>query len=168
MSAIRAGVVLDSINKIGWADATSRLTMAEAAVKLIADVSGISMEQIAAERNWDLTRNVFSDTDSRYVNFLAYAGVTSGVGYGKYSPDSSATRAQIVTIIGRMGEAFFGETAQGPHPFTDVPDWAAPYVGYAVNKGITSGTSRTKFSADSTLQNQHTAIFAYKAYLAWR
>ena len=42
-------------------------------------------------------------------------------------------------MIGRAAEVLFTKTAQGSKLFTDVHDWAAQYVGYAADNGITQG-----------------------------
>jgi len=166
--ALDLGLVPDSAAKAGWTNATSRLAAAEAMVTLIEKASGETMAQIAAERGWDLSKNGFSDTDSQYVTFLKYAEVTNGMGNDLYAPASDYTRAQMVTMIGRAAEAFFGKTAKGNNPFTDVPDWAAPYVGYAASTGITNGVGGGKFDPDGVLQNQQTGLFEYRAYEAWK
>jgi hypothetical protein len=137
-------------------------------VAVIEKITGKTMAQIAAEKGWDLSKNQFSDTDSPAVTFLKYAEITNGIGDNKYGPGSNYTRAQIVTMIGRAAEVFFGKTAQGDNPFTDVPDWAAPYVGYAAETGITNGVGGGKFDSDGVLQNQHTAVFGLRAYKAWK
>ena len=123
------------------------------------------MDEIAAEKGWDLTRSYFSDTDSKTVTFLGYAGVTTGIGDSKYGPDGEYNRAQMVTMLGRAAENLLGAAAQGENPFTDdVPDWAAPYVGYAADAGITTGISATEFDSYNVLQNQQTAIFCLRTY----
>ena len=126
------------------------------------------MAQIAAEKGWSLTEGGFSDTDSQAVTFLKHAGVTTGVGENMYDPFGEYNRAQIVTMIGRAAEAFFGVTAQGDNPFTDVPDWAAPYVGYAAANGITQGVGNNLFDSNGVLQNQHTAVFSYRTFEVWK
>ena len=166
--ALDIGIVPDSIAMAGWKNASSRLTAAEAIVAVIEKVSGKTMAAIAAERGWDLSKNGFSDTDSKHVTFLKYAGVTNGVGGNKYDPDSGYTRAQAVTMIGRAAEVFFDETLEGTNPFVDVPDWAAPYVSYAAECGITNGVGEGRFDSNGTLQNQHTALFCLRAYNAWQ
>ena len=165
--ALAAGLVPDSIAKAQWSGQTSRLTAAEAVVAVIEKASGKTMEQISAENGWDLAANCFSDTASPYVTFLKYAKITTGVGENKYDPNGAYTRAQIVTMLGRTAEVFFGKIARGANPFTDVPDWAAPYVGYAAENGITNGIGGGLFDSDGILQNQHTAVFCLRAYKAW-
>jgi hypothetical protein len=166
-AALVAGLVPDSVANAGWQNATSRLAAAEAMVVLIEEAKGATMWGIAAAYGWDLETNHFSDTNSPAVTFLKYAGVTTGVGDNKYDPDGDYNRAQIVTMIGRAAERFFEATAQGTNPFTDVPDWAAPYVGYAAANGITQGVGGGLFDSYGVLQNQHTAVFGLRAFNVW-
>ena len=165
--ALTGGLIPDSVAKAGWKNATSRLAAAEAIVAIIEKATGRTMAQIAGENGWDLTKNGFSDTDSIHTTFLKYAGITNGTGDNKYNPNGNYTRAQIVTMIGRAAEVFFGKKSQGENPFTDVPDWAAPYVGYAAANNITNGVGGGRFDSNGVLQNQHTAIFVLRAFNAW-
>jgi len=167
-AAINAGLVPDSFAKAGWQNATSRLAAAEVMVIIIEKASGKNMTQLAAERGWDLNINGFSDTNNQKVTFLKYAGVTTGIGNNKYDPNADYTRAQIVTMTGRVAEVFFSAGVKGINPFTDVPDWAAPYVGYAAENGITQGVGGGLFDSNGVLQNQHTAVFGYRTFKVWK
>jgi len=158
----------DIIAKGGWAQPTSRLDAAVAMVTLIEKVTGKTIDTIASEKGWDLMKNGFDDTSAKSVTFLKYAGITNGVGDNKYDPSGTYTRAHEVTMIGRVAENILDKSAKGDNPFTDVPDWAAPYVGYAAENGITNGIGGGLFDSDGVLQNQHTAIFNYRAYIAWK
>jgi len=164
-AAIAAGLVPDSIANAGWQNATTRLAAADALALVIEKSLGNTMDEIAAEKGWDLSVPFFSDTDSKAVSFLGYAGVTTGIGDNKYGPDGEYNRAQMVTMIGRAAETMLGADVQGDNPFTDdVPDWAAPYVGYAADAGITTGISATEFGSYNVLQNQQTAIFCLRTH----
>jgi hypothetical protein len=59
----------------------------------------------------------------------------------------------IVNLLGKYDEA----TSQTwETPFTDVPSWALPFVGYAYANKITTGTSETTFgSANPVLPKQY-------------
>ena len=166
-AAVAANLVPHSISGNGWQNATTRLDAADAIVMLIEKASGKTMEEIASERGWNLNINQFSDTISHSVTFLKYAEVTTGVGNNRYDPHGFYDRAQIVTMIGRTAETFFGKAVQGSNPFTDVPTWAAPYVGYAAANNITQGVGGNRFDPDGVLENQHTAVFCYRAFNAW-
>ena len=164
--AFDLGVAPESIVYIGWKGATTRIEVAKTIVSMIEMHSKLSVFEMAQLRGWDLMQNTFSDTRNPNVTFLRYAGITDGIGDNKYNPVSTITRAEFVTMIGRVAEIFFNETMMGTHPFNDVPLWASPYIGYAVDKGITYGVSETRFNSNGLLQNQHTAIFALRAYVA--
>ena len=59
-----------------------------------------------------------------------------------FLPDSTITRAEIITILGRL----MGDTSTAPLTFADaadVPDWAMPYVAGCVEKGYVKGDNDT-------------------------
>lgn len=73
------------------------------------------------------------------VDWAAHLGVTTGVGAtGRFAPDSSASRAEAVTMLWRMAVRPAGH---GPHWFVDVPAGAfyALAVDWAAATGITTG-----------------------------
>ena len=167
IAALNAGLLPDSVALAGWQNDTSRLAAAEAMVLLIEKATGKSIDEIAEENDWDLTTGGFDDTDSQAVTFLRYAEITVGLGDNLFGVDSTFTRAAAVTMIGRSAEIFLGVEMQGENPFTDVPDWAAIYIGYAAESGITQGVSAELFGSDNNLQNQQTALFMIRAFNAW-
>lgn len=60
--------------------------------------------------------------------------------------DKTLTREQAVTLIVRLLGAEEEALEKKPaHPFTDVWEWANPYVGYAYCNGITKGTGNNIF-----------------------
>ena len=60
------------------------------------------------------------------------------------------TRAQAFVLVVRFTGAEKDATANvQKHPFTDVPAWANPYIGYVYANGITKGVSETKFDPDA-------------------
>ena len=53
---------------------------------------------------------------SAAIERLTDEGVMDGIGDGKFGPDSTVTRAQVITVLGRLAKANPTETDQ----FTDV------------------------------------------------
>ena len=96
------------------------------------------------------------------VLWAADKGVTSGVTDTLFAPNSSCTRAQIVTFLWRANGSPVVDYAMN---FTDVPADAyyADAVRWAVSKGITSGTSATTFAPDMTVTRAQTVTFLYRA-----
>ena len=86
-----------------------------------------------------------------YAEALNRLGLFLGTEEG-YSLEDSLTREQAITLVVRFlgaEEAALEENAS--HPFTDVADWASPYVGYAYTNGITKGVSAARFAADNAV-----------------
>lgn len=79
------------------------------------------------------------------VAYLIEKGVVNGFEDGTFRPQGIVTRAQGCKMIAQMlnaSEAELRAAAQSAgKSFNDVEwtDWAAPYIGYCVEKGIVSG-----------------------------
>ena len=96
------------------------------------------------------------------VKWAVENGVTEGTSATTFSPNASCTRAQMVTFLWRANGS---PKAAGTNPFTDVKSDAYYYdaVLWAVEKGITSGTSATTFSPDMTVTRGQTVTFLHRA-----
>jgi len=106
------------------------------------------------------------DEDAYYAEAVAWAvdnGITNGVGANVFAPNAICTRAQVVTFLWRAA----GEPApeSGEMPFTDVPADAYYYdaVLWAVENGITNGTSADAFSPNATVTRGQTVTFLWRA-----
>lgn len=88
--------------------------------------------------------------------------ITSGTSATTFSPDASCTRAQMVTFLWRAAGS--PKVENGKNPFADVKADAYYYdaVLWAVEKGVTSGTSATTFSPDATVTRGQTVTFLYR------
>ena len=97
------------------------------------------------------------------VNWAVEQGITNGTAAGKFTPDGDCTRAQIVTFLWRANGSRVPETSE--NPFTDVPAdaWYADAVLWAVENGITIGTSDTTFSPEQTCTRAHAVTFLWRA-----
>ena len=88
--------------------------------------------------------------------------ITNGTSANTFSPDAECTRAQAVTFLYRMaGEPDVTETE---YPFRDVKadDYFYDAVLWAVENGITNGTSRDTFSPDKTCTRAEIATFLFR------
>ena len=97
------------------------------------------------------------------VLWAAENGITSGTDATHFSPDASCTRAQIVTFLWRAAGSPEPKAAAG---FTDVAgsSYYAKAVAWAVENGITSGTSATTFSPDATCTRAQIVTFLHHTY----
>ena len=90
-------------------------------------------------------------------------GVTTGVSASRFDPNGVCTRAQAVTFLWRAA----GSPAPRSRtvPFTDVPVGSYYYdaVLWAVENGITKGTSNTTFSPDATCSRAQIVTFLWRS-----
>ena len=90
-------------------------------------------------------------------------GVTTGVSANRFDPDGICTRAQAVTFLWRTAGSPKPETRA--MPFTDVPVGSYYYdaVLWAVENGITKGTSDTTFSPNMTCTRAQIVAFLWRS-----
>ena len=96
------------------------------------------------------------------VKWAVEQGITAGTSEDTFSPDATCTRAQMVTFLWRVNGS---PKASGTNPFADVSADAYYYdaVLWAVEQGITSGTSATAFSPDAVLTRSQAVTFLWRA-----
>ena len=109
--------------------------------------------------------NPFADVKSGswYEAAVLYAranGFFDGTSATTFEPDGSMTRAMFVTVLGRMAGVKAADYA-GATDFTDVAEgtWYAPFVKWAAQYGITTGTGSGKFSPDGKITREEMAVF---------
>ena len=92
-------------------------------------------------------------------------GLFSGTGVNSdgtpvFDLDSSITRAQTITLILNLtGKASEAENGNWKTPFTDLPEWAEKYIGYAYTMGYASGSSSDKFNPDAAVDANQFCAF---------
>ncbi len=113
------------------------------------------------------TENPFTDvkTGSYYYDAVLWAveqGVTAGTSATTFSPDDGCTRAQVVTFLWRA--AGQPEPTSSANPFADVAAGTYYYkaVLWAVEQGVTAGTSATTFSPDNTCTRAQIVTFLWR------
>ena len=96
------------------------------------------------------------------VNWAVSNGITDGTSATTFSPDNICTRAQMVTFLWRAAGS--PTPHSGSNPFVDVPADAYYYTAvlWAVEQGITTGTSVTTFSPDDTVTRSQTVTFLWR------
>lgn len=93
----------------------------------------------------------YSDAPDRYAMANAlralslFRGTGSGIG-GGYELERAPSRIEaIIMLIRMLGEEDAALACTAAHPFTDVPDWCAPYVAYAYEKGYSNGIGKDRY-----------------------
>ena len=127
-----------------------------------------TIEVIFMKANGNPQTGVFVDvaTGSYYEDAVDWAvenGITKGTDDTHFSPDGICTRAQAVTFLWRAAGSPKPETRT--MPFTDVPVGSYYYdaVLWAVENGITKGTSDTTFSPNMTCSRAQIVAFLWRS-----
>ena len=97
------------------------------------------------------------------VKWAVEQGITEGTSVDTFSPHASCTRAQTVTFLWRAAGS--PEPTGTVNPFSDLSPNAYYYkaVLWAVENGITQGTSTDTFSPDATVTRGQTVTFLHRA-----
>ena len=150
----------DKIDLVRVSDSEFTFVMPESSVSIDARFLG------AGETGESLFRDV--PASAYYYDAVAWAAendITGGVGNGLFAPDGDCTRAQIVTFLWRAAGR---PEPQSKADFTDVPANAyyAKAVAWALENGITKGTSATTFSPDDPCTRAQAVTFLARALSA--
>jgi len=114
------------------------------------------------------TANPFTDvsSDAYYYKAVLWAvekGITKGTTNTTFDPDATVTRAQAVTFQYRAAGT---PEAAAANPFSDVASGAyyTDAVLWAVNSGVTKGTSATAFSPAQTCTRDQIVTFLWRQF----
>lgn len=109
----------------------------------------------------------FSDIDGQNcyakneILQLAADEIINGYPDDTFQPTANITRQEFAKILSNSLGLELNEAASAK--FTDVDEWARPYVGALVNAGITKGTGDTTFGATDFLNREDLAVFFVRA-----
>ena len=95
------------------------------------------------------------------VAYVCHNGLMSGVSSTKFSPNTAATRAQLVTILWRLeGEP----AAAGAVSFQDVKDgqYYTQAVLWAAENNVVTGSNQGNFSPNGTMTREQLAVMLYR------
>ena len=103
--------------------------------------------------------------DAYYAGAVRWAlseGITTGTGDGKFSPDTTCTRAQSVTFLFRA----IGKLVDSKAEFSDVltDSYYANAVAWAVENGVTNGIGDGLFGPDNSCTRAQIVTFLFRAY----
>jgi peptidoglycan/xylan/chitin deacetylase (PgdA/CDA1 family) len=123
------------------------------------------INRCASEEYYDETK-LSSHWAHEAIGFVLDGGYMSKNQYGEFLPNFPVTRAEFVTVLGRLAGVHASGGASG---FKDVPEssYAAPYAAWAAEKGIMSGEADGKFSPKANITRQQIAAILerYQSYL---
>ncbi len=126
--------------------------------------SKVTVEVTFVEASGELSFVDVAKSDYYYdaVKWAVDNGVTTGVTDTIFAPGNPCTRAQIVTFLWRA--AGMPQAANRVNPFTDVSvnDYYYEAVLWAVENGITGGTTATTFSPNATCTRAQVVTFLWR------
>ena len=88
--------------------------------------------------------------------------MTSGTDSTHFSPDMTCTRAQAIMFLWCAAGKPVPETTNNPFVDVSADDYYYQAVLWAVEKGITSGTSRDHFSPNAQVTRAQAIMFLYR------
>lgn len=104
-----------------------------------------------------------SNKNQEAIEVLQAVGVMSGVdNKGNFNPDGSVTRNQMAVIMAHLLKLDY-DYYRGTNPFTDVPEWAAPYVAACAAEGVIAGIGNNQFGGEMKVTAAQASLMIMKA-----
>lgn len=98
---------------------------------------------------------------AKSVDLLYYLKIVQGNSTTslQFNPTGTLTRGEWIAMLYRAAGS---PAVYGTNSFTDVPSWCKDAVQWAVQNGITTGTSTTTFEPNMQLDRMQIALFLYR------
>ena len=158
------GYVLDTLTVLDGKDKEIKLTEKNGKYTFTMPASKVTVEATFKAAG----NNPFTDVPagSYYEDAVIWAvdkGITTGTSATTFNPNGICTRAQAVTFLWRAAGSPAAKSSA--MPFADVKAGSYYYdaVLWAVEQGITKGTSDTMFSPDATCTRAQIVTFLWRA-----
>ena len=161
------GYVLDTLTVLDGKDKEIKLTEKNGKFTFTMPASKVTVAA-TFKASAPTGNNPFIDVPagSYYEDAVVWAvekGITSGTSAVTFDPNGNCTRAQAVTFLWRAAGSPAPKTKV--MPFTDVPSGSYYYdaVLWAMEQGITKGTSDTAFSPNASCTRAQIVTFLWRA-----
>lgn len=109
----------------------------------------------------------FTDVDSKdnveAIEVAKAVGIMVGDNKGNFNPDNKVNRVEMAVVMANMLDLKVSDFKGVKTPFTDVPDWAAPYVAACYADGIVAGTSATTYGSYDAVAAVQAGLMMMKA-----
>ena len=93
-----------------------------------------------------------------HIEFVVSRGLLSGTGSNQFSPDTGMTWGMFATALGRLAGIDTDSYRYGMYMDAAADASYAPYVNWAAQAGIVSGTNVSVFSPDSDITREQMAV----------
>ena len=105
---------------------------------------------------------VTSEDNQEAIEVLQAVEIMVGDENGDFNPDQNVTRNEMAVVMCNLMD-YTVASYKGTSPFTDVPEWAEPYVAACYTNGLTAGTSDTTYGGSDTVTTGQAALMLEKA-----
>lgn len=96
------------------------------------------------------------------IEVLQAVGIMTGDENGDFNPDANVTRNEIAVVMANLLNLDY-DYYRGVNPFTDVPDWAAPYVAACAAEGVVAGIGGTLYGGSQNVTAAQASLMIMKA-----
>ena len=121
-------------------------------------ISGLMVMGSSAASYADVT----SKQNEEAIEVLKTVGIMVGDENGKFNPEAKVTRNEMAVVMCNLLD-YTVASYKGTSPFTDVPEWAEPYVAACYTNGITSGYDAKTYGGNDTVTTGQAALMLLKA-----
>ncbi len=121
-------------------------------------ISGLMVMGSSAASYADVT----SKNHQEAIEVLKSVGIMTGDEKGNFNPEAKVTRNEMAVVMSNL-MAYNVKTYANTSPFTDVPDWAEPYVAACYTNGITSGYDKVTYGGSDNVTTAQAALMVMKA-----
>ena len=118
-------------------------------------------EEKNLQKQEELKERSFIDTENHWakdaISYVVGKGYFKGVGNDRFAPNKSITRADFVTVLGRM--AGIDQSKYTSNPFSDLENnYATAYIIWAAENDIVKGVGNGKFESNRPITREEMAV----------
>ena len=103
-----------------------------------------------------------SNDNQEAIEVLQTVGIMTGDQNGNFNPDGSITRNEMAVVMAHLLNLDY-DYYRGTNPFTDVPEWAAPYVAACAAEGVVAGIGNGQYGGDQKVTAAQASLMIMKA-----
>ena len=103
-----------------------------------------------------------SNEHQEAIEVLQAVGIMTGDQNGNFNPDGSITRNEMAVVMAHLLNLDY-DYYRGTNPFTDVPEWAAPYVAACAAEGVVAGIGNNQYGGSNKVTAAEASLMIMKA-----
>ena len=160
------GYVLETLNVLDQNGKALPLTQQNGKYSFTMPASAVTVKATFMDDNTMLNFFVDVSASDYYYDAVLWAvgkGITGGTSATTFDPNGNCTRAQAVTFLWRAAGSPAAKSSAMPFADVKAGSYYETAVLWAVENGITKGTSETMFSPDATCSRAQIVTFLWRS-----